>query len=362
LAITAAPDDRRSTHSLELIVREITQRHGHAADLWYLRHHLGRAPEKGSRVVDDLRTWTPSNMVEQLGAPKMAARLRGLRLRSWLHEIKPDIVVLDDGLGSRVLDPLRQIPTIIVRVNATPPVNAQGEPRFDATPALHIIGSDVDIAESRIPGRHIIELPLAEAGADRCADPGVRRARRDALGLPREAPLITGWGDDGWLDGPDLFVRALWALHHRHSLEAHAVWFGLSADRDEGERLRQDVHRMGLSRYFHLRPDTGTVDRLCGDAVFLSCRDAAEPSGIAAAVLAGPCIVAFRACDIFEPARQVVRLVDDIDVEAAAGALAAGLREDREERWRRSRSAALRLRTEVRRLADEILALSPETP
>lgn len=360
LAITASPDDRPSTRNLELIVEEIDRRPGHSASLWFLRHQFGAEPPTGTRVVDDLRTWGPSGTLERLGGGAIAPRLRGLRLRAWLREANPDIVILDDGLGVRVLDPLRHLPPIIVRTNRDLPLDIGDEQFFGGVPARRIIGPGVEVSADSTTVS--VEHPLADGAAERNADSEFRHQHRLALDLPVEAQLITGWGDDGWLDGPDLFLRTLWSLHQRHRTAAHAVWFGLSADRDETERLVREAGRMGLGDHFHVRPDTGTADRLCGDAVFLSYRDVAVPGDITAAILSGAPVVAFRACGIFEPADQAVDVVDDIDVEAAASALAAGLGDDRAERWQRDDAAAIRRTLSVGRIADDILASAPNQP
>lgn len=358
LAITAAPDDRSTTRRLELLLDEINRRPGHSAELWYLRHRLDQASPSGRKVVDDLRTWYLSRSIERVAGTSVAARIRGLRLRTWLRKADPDLVLLDDGLGIRVLDPMRKLPVIVTRLNPEPPDTAEDDRPFEGAPALRIL-VDGAPANGAIAVPDTAECRPPAPGAERCADAEFRRERRASLGLPAGGPLVTGWGDDGWLDGPDLFLRALWALHHRHGVAAHGAWFGLSADRHEAERLLRESERMGIREHFHIVEDSGMADRLCGDAVFLSYRDSADPSEVAAAVLAGPSVTAFAACDIVEPSRAMVRVVDDIDVEAAATALATGLAEDRDQRWRSEAATTVRSLLSVRRLVDDIVAAAP---
>src|SRR5690606_20285888 len=125
------------------------------------------------------------------------------------------------------------------------------------------------------------------------------------LGLPEAEPVIAGWGGDGWLDGPDLFIRTLWALGDRHGVPAHGVWFGTDQP-DEAQRLRDEAARCGLADRYHLLPYDGHGDTpaaaLCADVALLPSREALLREHLMAAIVSGMIVVAFEACDIDDPA------------------------------------------------------------
>lgn len=348
LAITSWPDERRSTENLAMIIDEIDRRRDASARLWYLRTTDHQVPVRGTRVVDSLRTWPPCAMLDAVGLRTPAAWIRGRRLRWWLREVHPDIVVLDDGLGERLLAPLPSPPAVVVRRNDLPPAESHLEPAPRGPAELLVVPPSDDDAHT---GRAdvYVEYPFADTEARALADSGKRRAARHAEGLPQDAPLVVGWGDDGWLDGPDLFLRTLWALEHRHDRLVHGAWFGLTADPHEVDRLRSEAARLGLEGRFHHRVHDTMRGRLCGDAVLFPYRSTADQESVRDAILAGALVVAFESTGVSDPVARVVR---DLDVDAAAAALDAGLDEDREQRWESART-----RVDVALLADRILAL-----
>jgi glycosyltransferase involved in cell wall biosynthesis len=148
-------------------------------------------------------------------------------------------------------------------------------------------------------------------------DDEVRRRTRREFGLP-DAPLIVGWGADGWLDGPDVFIRVLWALRRRGT-DAHGVWFGLGADGNELDRLTSEAARCGVAEHMHFRPDITLAARLCGDAV-LNCdrSPGRSPEEIVEALVSGSAVVAFPMIDV---ADEGIEFVPMLDVDAAAAAL-----------------------------------------
>lgn len=328
LVLTALPDDRESTAQLDLLVDELRTRRGARVTVWYLRCLDHQTPPPGTRVVDRLRTIAPLRVLDATGLGAPASWLRGRMLRRWMADVRPDLVLLDDGLGDRVLDVLDPRPPVVVRHNLHLPDFAELEPPPRARGDLTIVPPTAE--ETDDDPTVLLELPWPDPdGTDPgrpFRDPSRRDAARAALDLPVDVPLVVGWGDDGWLDGPDLFVRTLWALEQRHGVAAHGVWFGLSADRREAERILIEGERCGLTGRLHHRPAITLDGQLCGDAVLLPYRSPTDPADLLPAMVAGAAVVTFRSTAPVGPG--VVR-VDELDVEAAATALAAALAEDR---------------------------------
>jgi len=337
LAVTAAPDDRPSTSTLRVIVEELQSRPDVRAEIWLLR----AAPEDdvwGSpRVVDELRTWRPAALLESLRVPVLPDLLRGLRLKWWLYQLEPDLVILDDGLGGRLFDgrPFgrRRRPVMAVRTNPDHPRHQTWEPAplNAADIVLQLPGTEPGpVSGQRMDAAHVREYP----DAGRLGRDEARTSTRATLAVPGDAVLITGWGNDGWLDGPDLFVRGLWALEQRHGIAAHGLWLGLGSDPEEVRRLHVEAERCGLSGRFHQRSADTVAARCCGDAAFLPYRDAGDPFALTEAVVSGLGIATFITADVHDP---MVIEVPPLDVEAAADALAELLGRDRSVEAERAR-------------------------
>lgn len=352
LVVTASPDGRDSTANLGDLVEELRRRPDANVRYWFLRRADHQVLRPGTRVVDSLRTWWPARLLELVGLGRLAAGLRGLRLRSWMGRRGPDVVLLDDGLGERIVDHVVPQPAVIVRCNVEPPLFAELEPTPRASADLWIVPASSPPVPAGEPFsiEHPFHRPFRYPGGRRFAAEDEREAQRRTDDVPVHVPLVVGWGDDGWLDGPDLFVRALWALEHRHGVHAHGVWYGLGADPHEGERIRREAARCGLAQRFHLRPGDTVAGRLSGDAVLLPYRSSASADDLLDAVRSGAAVVTFRAADVDDP---MVTIVDDLDVEAAAAALAEGLAGDR-----RSRVEQSRRRFEPGPLADDVLTVA----
>lgn len=348
LAITAWPDDRRSTENLGMIVAEINRRAGCSAHLWYLRTTDHQVPAEQTRVIDSLRTWPPCAALDRIGLGPLAAWVRGRRVRWWLRDVQPDVVILDDGLGEHVLSPLRRRPALVVRHNDVSPEDLHMEPPPRNEAQLFVVPPSAAEASTTRSDVYV-EYPFADTDARTYSDPTRRDAARRANDLPMDVDLVVGWGDDGWLDGPDLFLRTIWALEHRHGRIVHGVWFGLVADPHEAERLRREADRLGIADRFHHRERDSMGGRLSGDAVLFPYRSTADAEDVRDAILSGTLVVAFRATDVDDP---VIRRVRDLDVDEAAAAIHAGLDEDRMQRWESSRA-----RVDVALLADRIVAL-----
>ena len=349
LFLTATPDDRLSTSNLALLVDEIDHRPLSTATLWYLRtaNHLETRP--GAKVVDSLRTWSPAASLDRMGLGTLAGWLRGARLRSWLKRVHPDVVVLDDGLGRRVIESVRPAPRLVIRLNEQPPDDLDKE-----DPPATVADLVIAPASSAPPspgGSLTLEEPVAaqrSRAAARFASAPTLVEERRRLRLPENSALVVGWGDDGWLDGPELFVRTLWALEQRHHVVAHGAWFGLTADPHEVERFHREAERCGVGDRFHQRDADTIHGRMCGDVAFLPYRSTANIDDVLEVTCSGSLVVAFAAAGIDDP---LVRTVPDLDVEHAAAEIAEGLDCDR-----RQFSAAARARFEPGP-ADDILSL-----
>ncbi len=319
LIISAAPDRRASTVSLRALVADLDRRPDSTATLWFLRPHPD-APTTGDTVVDSLRTWAPAALLSQIGLERAAGVLRGLRLRAWLREVAPDVVILDDGLGDRAIEHVSSQPIRVIRQNAEPPAGTEAEPPPATVAALRLVppGSPHDAGS--------FEMPLVRdlSSGRRMSGATAKRDVRSALGFPLDVPLVTGWGDDGWVDGAELFVRGLWTLRARHGIEAHGRWLTGRDDPQSIRRFRAEVARCHLDGAVDIVEDAAPDARFCGDLVFLPYRWPSDPLLPALASAAGLPVVTFDVNAIDDPR---VTGVADLDLEAAAGEMARLLRD-----------------------------------
>ena len=325
LFVSAAPDDRPSTASLERIVRETARRPGLRATIWYLRSD-GSASGQVSHdhfVVDDLRTWLPARLFDLVGLRVVGDRLRGLRLRRERGRVSPDVVVLDDGLGERVVAHARDA-VRVVRINDTPPLDLAKEPAPSTDAAVWISRRVVaPPAGEWVRGGEVHDFERARS----LGCPTSVTRTRGQVGIDTGTFVVVGWGSGGWLDGADLFVRTLWALAAHHSVEATGLWVATELSPDEEARLMVEAGRCGLGERFRIL--RGSEDlRCCGDAVLLPYRDRSDGSEMAT-IGSGLPVVAFAAAGADDGA---VTVVADLDVEAAAAALARVDPADRPER------------------------------
>ena len=349
LVVTALPDERQSSAELELFLADLRAQRGVQATVWYLRQLDHQTVPAERHVVDSLRTSPGLPQLDRVGAGVVANAVRGRILRRWYRKVDPDVVLLDDGLGLRVLDVADPVPPVVVRHNPAPPPFAELEPPPLRAGDLTVVAAARAAEFMDVDGAYV-QLPWS-AGADaglpfRSAEE--RDRVRAGYGLPTGVPLVVGWGDDGWLDGPELFVRTLWTLEHRHGIEAHGVWFGLTTDPREADRLLTEAARCGLAERFWHRPFITVEAQTCGDAVLLPYRSPVDPADLAPALVSGAAVVTFRSTAPVGPG--VVR-VDELDVEAAGAAIALALDGDRDERA--DHAAHLM----PGRLAEEVVAL-----
>ncbi|MFZ4519705.1 MAG: hypothetical protein ACOYOP_15050 [Microthrixaceae bacterium] len=346
LVVGPCPAPEHDDPSIDLVVDRLA-RAGSEVGRWYLfpRPHQ---PHPAERVVDDLRAWWPSQGLSAVGLGPVAGRLRGLRLRSWFREVDPDVVILDDEVGGRLLGSTRRRPRLVARPEPTPdaewaverrscpPVDAVLVPaRRDAergtapSAAAPEVGSSIEVVE---PPAHV----LRHAGA--APSEGAVSTARERAALPAGVPLLAGWGEDGWLDGPDLMVRVLWVLEHHHGRRAHGVWFGLE-DRAELRRLESEADRCGVRDRFHLRPLRGPEAHLAGDVVVLPlrCDRPGLADELAPALLSGARVVTFPTVSPVDDSVEVVPVLDVAALAAAADRLLAvdrgGRRAEVVRRW-----------------------------
>jgi hypothetical protein len=325
LVVTAAPDDRPSTTTLRDVVAELRRRRDLDVHLWYLRDG-GRDTGDADRVVDSLREEEPAATLDRFGMGRAAGVARGRRLRRWFRDDPPTWILLDDGLGDRLLDAVREQPRRILRVNPDPPADASIEPPAARAGDLLIVTDGADPAGRTAPSR--LDLPLLRDHVrGRAARAAAARERvRDGLGVPSDVPLVVGWGEDQWLDGPDLLVRSLWALEAHHGVVAHGLWLGIDPDGDDGVRVLDEARRCGVAARFTLAAEETAERRLCGDAVLLPYRSPGDPEPVHEALVAGCGVVTFPVWSTDDPG---VRLVGHLDVDAAADALVEVLADDR---------------------------------
>lgn len=362
LVVAAAPDRRASSRSLLDLVAELDRRPETAVALWYLRD--GEDPEPGApapdHVVDHLRTWRPAVVVDRVLGPANGNRLRAVRLRRWLRDLDPDVVLLDDGLGDRILGSLGPSVVRVARRNVEPPDTALLEPAAPPSADLWLVAPGADPAPADA-GAVLVERPVRDlAEAARLAAPVAQARLRERAGLPPDAPVVVGWGE-GFLDGTELFPRLLWALAARHGVVAHGLWVGPLVTPDEEARLRAEAERCGVGERYHLVRE-GPALRTCGDVAVLPYRDRADdprqPTAelpmVAVAVAAGLPVAAFAAAVALDD--PAVTSVADLDLDALAAAVAAGLAGDRSPAGRRARVEAARRRLDVRPWADDLLA------
>jgi hypothetical protein len=323
LVISAAPDSRPSTATLMALVAELRRRPGLTAHLWFLRAGAGDSMA-ADRVVDDLRKAQPAAMIAAAGLSRVAGALRGRELRTWWEQASPDAVILDDGLGARVIVD----PTVatVVRVNEQLPDDAALEEAPAASADLWVLPEGADR-----PGDRVIAAPVGLRDFHRVlthCDPDVRTRERMRLGVAGDLPLVVGWGGDVWLDGVDVFIRCLWTAEHTYGVRASGLWLGLDATADEHARLAAEVRRCGLDGRITLTSSDEVGARLCADAVLLPYRvPDPSPPPLDEIVVTGSQIVASGAAELVGPG---ITSVSDLDADAAGEALARCLTADRD--------------------------------
>lgn len=267
LLITASPDQRRSTHDLEMVAQALGRRSDARVGLWYLRHG-DRSPVEDSWTVDELRTWQPAATLDRLGARLPAGLLRGRRLRRRLRALDPDVVVLDDGLGARVLDQSTH-PLVLNRVNAVGPAMYVSEAVcstydgvVDSDPWGPFCGDKpvLELGSMREPGRSNDEEVMSLVG-------------RRALGLPQDVHVVAGLASEL---SPDALIEVLQHNRMIRGHEVHGLWLDPCGSPADCSAARASALKGGVSGVFHVRqvdlPDVLPV----ADVVLLDCESAAS--------------------------------------------------------------------------------------
>lgn len=327
LIITNSDDRRHSTRVLRRIASALEEVGSPRVSVFMLRPSPDSMSWPNHRVVDTLRTWPPAAIVERVVSPGLAGRMRGLRLRWWLRQAHPDLVILDDGLGFRVIEHLADSVVVVNRINEQAPPDAFDDVAAFDRPDLVIAPTDLEVTTSVPVIREHRFKTFRDAA--RFADPAVRAATRGRLGLPEDVTLITGWGGDGWLDGPDLFIRLLWSLQDRYGIAVHGAWFGTDHPA-EVRRLTEEATRCGVAERYSILPYDGRGEMpegaLCADAIALPTRASLLADHLVPATVSGLTTVTFRAAEVED---DHVWCVDDLDIDAMAAALIRSLDQDR---------------------------------
>lgn len=346
LVVTSTPDHRDSTTELGVLVTELRRRPAVKVNVWFLRHGE-TTPWPDSRIVDDLRTLPLPAAIDKVGLTPLAGVIRGRTLRKWWAEVDPDVVLLDDALGERLLPEDRSDLVVVHRMNTTPPSDAGLE-----TPAS--VAADIQLIPLKSTpregprGRTVLgttrrsDLEPARPFAD-----GVARAIvRSRLGLPADGLLVVGWGEHAWFDGPDMFVRAIWYLRERHDVDAHGLWVG-DDEGDVAAVVDDESTRCGLSEHVTHGPRSTIDARLCGDVAFLPYRDEGDLRSVHEAAVVGCPVVTFPVWPSNDP---TLRTVDHLDLEAAAVAIVEASQVDRS-----AATAAASARLDVGPFIDDLL-------
>lgn len=353
LVISAAPDDRPSTATLTAMVDELRRRPHLRTRLWFLRagdpHVTHPLLGAADRVVDELRTIFPLPLLDKVGAGVVSGAVRGRVLQRWWAELDPDVVLLDDGLGARLVP--EGAARVVVRRNESLPADTalEGEPAGRADGWILSPEAPAEAHPALVVPQVLRDHPRAVAyQQDR-----VRRTARSKLGLDPDVPLVVGWGEDPWLDAPDVFVRSLWYLRERHGVDAHGLWMGLADRGTDVEHLRDEAERCGLADRVHLREAVTPEGRLCGDVTLLPYRSTATaPELIRESLVSGTSVVTSPDSGL---SGVGVEVVPPLDAAAAGEALARCLAADR------GTVAARHMRAEdVRPWVDDLVAFLDE--
>ena len=331
LVVTAEPDDRHSTQVLRRIVDELDRREGVGVTTVFLRP--GTTPADGwgrVRVVDDLRTHWFSRVLAVFGS-RPSGWFRGWTLRRWMAEGAAGVVVLDDGLGERVVQSIRPRPVVVIRSNEALPASAELEPPPLRTADLVLRAPEANPeTPDSLESGHLLD---AQRRASRAAN--ARAAIREGLSVPPEERLLVGWGPDPWLDGTGLFIRTLWYIQQRSTMPIHGLWLGLDRDDAALAELQMEVERCGLVGRMHFQDLSDEATKWSGDAVFLPHRtEVLDLDGMLDVVAAGLQVVTFAPAILHDPA---FRAVSPLDLDSAAQLLTEALHEDPQRKVDRTR-------------------------
>lgn len=339
LFVLGSPEERPSTDRLLASLSAIktwstvnqTSVHLH---VWYLRSKPEQNPWPNTFVVDSLRTFGPARALEWVRLDRPAAGVRGRLLAARWRRVAPDIVVFDDGVGDRII-PAGEHPIVVDRVNVDCDEFSSWEPPEQHQRSLIWATAGADpatashVGSTQAPVVWEPDFPRRFDAARAMRAQPARMATRQRLGVEGQLPLVVGWGRDGWSDAPELIMRALWVLEHRHNVAASGLWLGPGLDDRTTSRLLADAERAGLGGRLTFAVTDGVAERCCGDAIFLPHRSPDIGVDLVPEAIAGCRAVVFWP-DYADPSiASLIDVVAPLDLEAAAAALAAALTEPR---------------------------------
>lgn len=325
LVVGAESDRRASTAALKAVAHECAGRQGVEVHCWFLRDgDVGLNGWPNPWVLDRLRTWGPARRLDKLRVRRLGDVLRGLRLRCQLMWMRPNVVLLDDGLGERVLRAAPGRPVVVVRRNPGVPAGTRFEPAFAGTPELVLVADgEAEPPGSLRDGGTVVNMPVlldelsrVPAGASPdCTN--VHPALRARLGVLEGEPIVVGWGSDPWIDGHDLFVETLSALDIESGLRVHGVWLGIDAASAQGTAMVDVALRAGLADRLTLLSDDTPALRAGADVVLLPYRVEPDQQMLIETVASGPRVVVFSERPTDHP-RWLVRVAGGNPVDAVA--------------------------------------------
>lgn len=284
LVVTAAPDRRDSTASLRELTRELAAVAATTVEVWFLRDgsNEGGGPVVESpegrwggrvRVVDALRTWAPVRLLRRVGLHGPADHLAGLRLRIWQRRFRPDVVVLDDALGGRVLEPGRA-PSVIVRCTSAPPADADDEARWTGRVDAFLVAPDARRPPDAAPARAARPTLFEPIRRSLPTEPPKSEllAARTLYGLPDEGPLIV-WVADAPMTAPTPSPDALETLGVLAGLDVvpaglpHTVLVDAAWSRERLAALQAGARSLALAGRVHARPAAAVPLLFAADVV-----------------------------------------------------------------------------------------------
>lgn len=298
--------------------------------VWYLRTKPEQKPWPHAFVVDALRTNVFARALEAVNLGRVAAGFRGRLLAARWNRVAPDIVVFDDGVGDRII-PKGVHPVVVDRVNRDRGEFVEWEPPEQHRRSLiwATAGADASVSNDDPP---LVWQPDPDTLFDvarSMRSPDARASNRRRLGVDGSLPLVVGWGRDSWSDAPELMMRMLWSLEHRHGIVAGGLWLGPGLDERTVRTLLADADRAGLGGRLTISMADGTCERSCGDAIFLPHRSPDVGVNLVPPAIAGCRSVVFWPEYVDPSIATLVDVVAPLDVEAAAAAVAESLSEPR---------------------------------
>lgn len=346
--VSGAPGDDPASLELRDLVDELDRRPGVEAVSWFLGSSRTVPARDDERIVDELRTdWRMARVDRLLGA-SVGARVRGARLRWWVRSVRPDVVVLDDGLGAHLFGDLSQH-RVVVRLTSRLEVDPVGGSVFAGRPAA-VLAESVDDPRlvdgvPVVPFVHRRDRTTARA---MCRF-DERATARAAAGLPSSERLVVGWSSDPWNESGDLFVRTLWHAH-RSGHRWHGCWLadplGASVD-----HVLDEARRCGVLDHLDVRQDTHDELECVADLVWLPARHGVDTERVRNVLCAGVPVATFEGVHVGIESPDIQR-VPDLDLPVLAATV-----DSVDDDGRHARAARADAEFGVAAVADTLLAV-----